>query len=86
MANTPQTKNDRSLHVAALDTKQRGICEGCIVKVRSAGQLPGAGYGAARESRMASLEHLAGQYKAGRPLIDVWAQGVALEVIGMAMA
>ena len=84
--NDPQTKNDRALPVVEINAKQRGIRTVRIVEVRSAGQLPGAGYGGARESRMASLAHLAGQYKAGRPLIDVWAQGVALEVIGRAMA
>lgn len=86
MANTSQTKNDRQIYMAEINARGDGLRTGRIGEVRSAGSLPMPGYGDARARRVASLAHLAGEYKAGRPLIDIWAQGVMIEAIEMVMA
>ena len=85
MANTSQTKNDRPISMAEIDAGGDRLRTGRTSEVRSAGSLPMPGYGDARASRVASLAHLTGEYKAGRPLIDVWAQGVMIEAIERAM-
>lgn len=83
--NDPQTKNDRQIPMAARDARRGGLRARRIGQVRQAGSLPSAGPSGDREERMASLTFLAGQYKAGRALIDVWARGVAVAAIGRAM-
>lgn len=83
MANAPQN-NAGSLHLSAQD--RRGVLPARTADVHADTALPLPEHCGRCEERMASITFLAGQYKAGRTLIEVWARGVAVAAIGRASA